>query len=226
MKHSSQHQTPVNHAMATNRIAQKQKYLNGSNQLSASSASNTNTFNAKVFQAGNSSAYNNKENKPNLHISSLNSASSGNALDAKRSTNPKNQSTSVPRQQPSLSYGTAQIEKPGAKSLREKTDSLRHKNQPHSIREPNKSASSAGVGMFSKDYNSTQVHSNDGKSFPGERQACQQTRNNNGQMSKSIENVVRKANYKGIEPLRRRFGGPGNQTISTTSQGNSQIQKP
>ena len=59
-----------------------------------------------------------------------------------------------------------------AKSLREKTDSLRHKNQPHSIREPNKSASSAGVGMFSKDYNSTQVHSNDGKSFPGERQAC------------------------------------------------------
>ena len=69
MKHSSQHQTPVNHAMATNRIAHKQKNLNGSNQLSASSASNTNNFNAKVFQTGNSSAYTNKENKPNLHIS-------------------------------------------------------------------------------------------------------------------------------------------------------------
>ena len=154
MKHSSQHQTPVNHAMATNRIAQK-KHLNGSNQLSASSASNTNTFNAKVFQTGNSSAYNNKENKPNLHISSLNSACSGNALEAKRPTNGKTQSTSVPRQQASLSYGSTQIEKPGAKSLREKNDCLRQKNQPHSIREPNKSASSAGVGMFSKDYNST-----------------------------------------------------------------------
>ena len=125
MKHSSQHQTPVNHAMATNRIAHKQKNLNGSNQLSASSASNTNNFNAKVFQTGNSSAYTNKENKPNLHISQLNSACTGNGLDARRPMNAKNQSTSVPRQHAALNYGTNQIEKPGAKSLREKTDPLR-----------------------------------------------------------------------------------------------------
>ena len=49
------------------------------------------------------------------------------------------------------------IEKPPAKSVRDKSENnVRHKYQPHSIREPNKSASSSGVGMFAKDYNTVQ----------------------------------------------------------------------
>lgn len=37
-------------------------------------------------------------------------------------------------------------------TYRDKSDNTRTKYQQHSIREPNKSASSSGVGMFTKDY--------------------------------------------------------------------------
>ena len=71
-------------------------------------------------------------------------------LEGRRSTNNVNSSsTSIPRAHMS---GQSVVEKPSHKTVRDKSGDVRHKYQPHSIREPNKSASSSGVGMFAKDY--------------------------------------------------------------------------
>lgn len=102
---------------------------------------------------------NNKENKPvNVHSTSqasYNMNKTQSVLEGKRSTNngTNSSSTSITRG----TNGPMMIEKPPAKSVRDKSENnVRHKYQPHSIREPNKSASSSGVGMFAKDYNTVQ----------------------------------------------------------------------
>lgn len=94
-----------------------------------------------------------------MHGSSNNSSmnKTQSVLDGRRSTNnANNSSTSIPRAQTGPN-GPIIIEKPPAKSVRDKSDNVRHKYPPHSIREPNKSASSSGVGMFSKDYSTAQT---------------------------------------------------------------------
>ena len=79
-----------------------------------------------------------------------------------------------------------------------------------SIREPNKSASSTGVGMYSKDYTS---HGRNA-AHPQPAPSNSSSTNNEGAqtkpgttLNKSMENVIRKAAYRGIEPLRRRYTG-------------------
>lgn len=94
----------------------------------------------------------------------------------------------------------------------------------HAIREPNKSASSTGVGMYSKDYNTTvaygdqrgkhtgvgsgQTHKGTSHSMNNGHAHTHHSSNVGSQSStlnKSLENVIRKAANKGVEPLRRRY---------------------
>ena len=85
-----------------------------------------------------------------------------------------------------------------------------------SIREPNKSTSSTGVGMYSKDYSTLNNTGNATKTAAsslgpkssvnqGNNSAQSNTNTNSQTLNKSLESVIRKAAYKGIEPLRRRY---------------------
>lgn len=106
--------------------------------------------------------------------------------------------------------------------------------QQSSIREPNKSASTSGVGMYNKDYTtsgsaappeSTTLSATGG----GSRQAAvnrtltatsQPKAQSSSTMNKSLETVIRKAAYKGIEPLRRRYTAAGQNSSTSASSAN------
>ena len=85
-----------------------------------------------------------------------------------------------------------------------------------SIREPNKSASSTGVGMYSKDYSTNQTTANGAKTSAATTHATTDKQpksasqshgptNQATTLNKSLDTVIRKAAFKGIEPLRRRY---------------------